>query len=478
MRYVSFLPDPLTIRPLPAVMLHYARSDTHFLLHIYDQIRIELSKASDAPPDLLLEVLARSSETALQVWSRRTYDYEDGLGAGGWRSLVRKWHKEAEWGLQYDADGEPAGPGRGTAFEVFRAVHAWRDAVARELDESTDYVLPTHMLFKLATRPYLAAAKIDVATVLGSCVPAPPVVRKRAAELAGVVRKAVEDEEKRPVLAMPGQASAAKAAASAVSTGPAVVPQSHSLFAPAATARASGSQGLADRSARATMSSFLTPVVASIVAPVAKASALLGGPIDVASSTSDVVRQVLGSFSLSFATTTPVASTSKVTLDAIGTTDHVFVPAAERVTKRTAPAPVTSTHIRFDDAGTPTPDEEIIVQSRERKGKRKAVAAPPPVETELSSVPSSRQSSGAEAALALVPDAARPSKTARKKDKLKVEPFDYATEPSLVAGLDGPAPAKVAKPRKRKRDEGQVSGSATFRAPAKAPKPSGKSQTF
>ena len=239
MRYVSFLPDPLTIRPLPAVMLHYARSDTHFLLHIYDQIRIELSKASDAPPDLLLEVLARSSETALQVWSRRTYDYEDGLGAGGWRSLVRKWHKEAEWGLQYDADGEPAGPGRGTAFEVFRAVHAWRDAVARELDESTDYVLPTHMLFKLATRPYLAAAKIDVATVLGSCVPAPPVVRKRAAELAGVVRKAVEDEEKRPVLAMPGQVGAASAAATGVSAGPTVVPQSDSLFAPVATARAS-----------------------------------------------------------------------------------------------------------------------------------------------------------------------------------------------------------------------------------------------
>jgi exosome complex exonuclease RRP6 len=30
------------MRPIPADMLKYAREDTHYLLHIYDRMRIEL----------------------------------------------------------------------------------------------------------------------------------------------------------------------------------------------------------------------------------------------------------------------------------------------------------------------------------------------------------------------------------------------------------------------------------------------------
>ena len=33
-------------RPLPAQMLKYAREDTHFLLGIYDRLRVELAAAS------------------------------------------------------------------------------------------------------------------------------------------------------------------------------------------------------------------------------------------------------------------------------------------------------------------------------------------------------------------------------------------------------------------------------------------------
>ena len=47
-----------------------------------------------------------------------------GSGSGGWETLAKKWNKV---GLL--SDGVP-----GT---VFRAVHAWRDKVAREEDEST-----------------------------------------------------------------------------------------------------------------------------------------------------------------------------------------------------------------------------------------------------------------------------------------------------------------------------------------------------
>ena len=128
-------------------MVKYARADTHFLLFIYDNLRNALldravsrsasptttttSRAgSPTTPDAFVrEVLARSAETALRVYAPDPYDAEGGTGFNGWDTLARRWNKAA-----LGADGAP-----GVQQEVFRALHVWRDRVAREEDESTGY---------------------------------------------------------------------------------------------------------------------------------------------------------------------------------------------------------------------------------------------------------------------------------------------------------------------------------------------------
>lgn len=76
----------------------------------------------------LLEVIRRSSETALRTYVPESYDAENGTGSGGWEALSRKWNKAM--GVGWDVRGI-----------VFRTVHAWRDRVAREEDESTRCVM-------------------------------------------------------------------------------------------------------------------------------------------------------------------------------------------------------------------------------------------------------------------------------------------------------------------------------------------------
>ncbi len=123
-------------------MLKYARADTHFLLNVYDNLRNALldraisrstspttSRAGSptAPDAFVREVLSRSAETALRTYSQEPYDAEGGTGPNGWDTLARRWNKPA-----LGIDGVP-----GIQREVFRAVHVWRDRVAREEDEST-----------------------------------------------------------------------------------------------------------------------------------------------------------------------------------------------------------------------------------------------------------------------------------------------------------------------------------------------------
>lgn len=138
-------------------MLTYACSDTHFLLYIYDQLRLSLieraqtipasnayssnavslikkGSISDKPQHLLLnDVLARSTRTALRLYDRETYDAELGAGTGGWDTLARKWNKS----LLASSAPEINGARGGVIGEVYRAVHRWREDVARDEDEST-----------------------------------------------------------------------------------------------------------------------------------------------------------------------------------------------------------------------------------------------------------------------------------------------------------------------------------------------------
>ncbi|EEP82014.1 conserved hypothetical protein [Uncinocarpus reesii 1704] len=71
------------VRPLLPGMFDYARSDTHYLLYIYDHLRNELIERSTPGENLIDYVQENSKEEALQRYERPVYDTETGQGAGG-----------------------------------------------------------------------------------------------------------------------------------------------------------------------------------------------------------------------------------------------------------------------------------------------------------------------------------------------------------------------------------------------------------
>jgi exosome complex exonuclease RRP6 len=124
-------------------MLHYARSDTHFLLYVYDQLRNSLLERAQGKQDLVRQVLKRSEDTALKLYSRVHYDAEKGYGMHGWRAMLRRQmgHKGAmtlmpEYGSSEDIGIWGIGELAKKKERVFKRLHAWRDAVSREEDES------------------------------------------------------------------------------------------------------------------------------------------------------------------------------------------------------------------------------------------------------------------------------------------------------------------------------------------------------
>jgi ribonuclease D len=67
-------------------------------------------------------------------------------------------------------------------MRVFAILYAWRDKVAREEDESTRYVLPNHMLFRISE-----VIPSDIYTLFSCCNPVPPLIRLHAHELLAFI---------------------------------------------------------------------------------------------------------------------------------------------------------------------------------------------------------------------------------------------------------------------------------------------------
>ncbi|RPB15239.1 hypothetical protein P167DRAFT_543179 [Morchella conica CCBAS932] len=206
------------IRPLTKEMFDYARSDTHFLLYIFDHLRNELiarSDPSNPSEDRLQRVLQDSRETALKRYERESYDAATGLGAAGWFNMVARDNLTP---LQ---------------LALFKAVHQWRDNAAREADESTHYTLSRRQLFGIARQ-----APTDVETLLKVCVPTSHVVKERAKELVELVKSVIENPPDETVAPAAQEASAPEMELepAPVATVPIIKTD---IFAPAATAAAS-----------------------------------------------------------------------------------------------------------------------------------------------------------------------------------------------------------------------------------------------
>lgn len=149
----------------------YAQSDTHYLLYIYDIMRNNLLDAKSLEyPDAMRETLKRSEETCLIKYMRPIYDAENGGGNGGWAKIIQR--------LPEVLSEEN--------ISVLRAVHGWRDHIARQEDESPHYVLPKHMLLNL-TR----IMPITPKDVINQCNPTPVLVKLYANEISKIIENAI-----------------------------------------------------------------------------------------------------------------------------------------------------------------------------------------------------------------------------------------------------------------------------------------------
>ncbi|KAE8146453.1 ribonuclease H-like domain-containing protein [Aspergillus avenaceus] len=184
------------IRPLPDGMFDYARSDTHYLLHIFDHLRNELVQHSTPDDSLIDYVLEQSKNEALQRYERPVYDAATGQGPGGWYDNLCR---------------NPAVLSK-EQFAVFKAVHQWRDEVAREEDEGVQCVFPKHILFKVAH-----AMPVDLGTLFRTLSPVTPITKDRASDLLEVIKKAkiegADGPEWRDVYVKPTKTGRAVAAA-------------------------------------------------------------------------------------------------------------------------------------------------------------------------------------------------------------------------------------------------------------------------
>lgn len=130
---------------------------------------IEKSDFRDPERNKVLDVLNKSKETALQRYEHPVYDTELGLGPMGWYRLISRTP------VQFTPE----------QFAVFRAVHKWRDDVARQEDESPLFIMPNHAVFSIAR-----LIPSDKAALFNAVQHVSHILRVRADELVTLIAEA------------------------------------------------------------------------------------------------------------------------------------------------------------------------------------------------------------------------------------------------------------------------------------------------
>ncbi|RVE50713.1 hypothetical protein evm_004623 [Chilo suppressalis] len=136
------------IRPLPSELVSYARGDTHYLLYVARRMRAELAKLGHRQ---LLAVYEQSRHICLQTYNKEV------VRADSHMPLYVRSRKSFN----------------SRQLAALKLLYTWRDQHARELDESTTYLLPNHMLLSLAE-----SLPRDVQGVAACCSPTPPFVKQ------------------------------------------------------------------------------------------------------------------------------------------------------------------------------------------------------------------------------------------------------------------------------------------------------------
>ncbi|EDV23854.1 uncharacterized protein TRIADDRAFT_27020, partial [Trichoplax adhaerens] len=152
------------IRPLPQEMVQYAREDTHYLLYIFDVLTNELMNASTSV-DLLKSNFDRSKKICLRTYEKPVFNKKSYL------NLLYKHKGRFNHQQNY----------------AFAKLYSWRDSVARDNDESANFVLPNHMLLQIAEN-----LPREPQGILACCNPIPTLVRQYIGDIHQIIKKARE----------------------------------------------------------------------------------------------------------------------------------------------------------------------------------------------------------------------------------------------------------------------------------------------
>uniref|UniRef100_A0AC35TPK5 HRDC domain-containing protein n=1 Tax=Rhabditophanes sp. KR3021 TaxID=114890 RepID=A0AC35TPK5_9BILA len=154
-------------RPLTKEMLTYARCDTHYLLGAKNLVVNDCLKMGNDFQNLVRQAFDESTVICMSHFEQPRFVLE----------IVGK-HK-----AKY------------TRFSLLqrlalKRLFKWRDAVAREEDESLNYVIKDDALFSIAE-----VMPEDVQGLLNTCIPTPPLLTKHANELSSLLYKMREYSE-------------------------------------------------------------------------------------------------------------------------------------------------------------------------------------------------------------------------------------------------------------------------------------------
>ena len=148
-------------------MVFYARQDTRYLIYLYTRLKNELISRGNAESNLLHAALHQSNDIC-----KKRY-YKPCLHPDSHLDMVRK----ARTTLN------------NKQLFCLKELFCWRDKLARAEDESVMYVLPNHMMMKIATE-----LPREMQGILACCNPVPPLVRQHLATLHNIVVQAREKQ--------------------------------------------------------------------------------------------------------------------------------------------------------------------------------------------------------------------------------------------------------------------------------------------
>lgn len=168
------------VRPLSPPMLAYARSDTHFLLNIYDQLRNKLIVTGK---DRLQEVLYESRQVAKRRFEYTRFRPISTLGGKVSCPIMANNPKEpfSSILLQYNVPFHKK--------PLIEALYNWRDSLAKRDDESVRYIMSNQLLVSLSS----LNQPVDVQKVLGVSNYVSDYVRQNAKDLANLIENTLNN---------------------------------------------------------------------------------------------------------------------------------------------------------------------------------------------------------------------------------------------------------------------------------------------